>query len=512
MATFIRIISHRLQSIHPLFLFMVFSILVRCQAFTNPVLGYDEQFYLLMGDRMLHGALPYVDLFDRKPVGLFLIFAAIRASATTFGGDGFIQYKLVASLFAALTGYAIYRIARPISSGFAGGAAGALYILWLNLMEGAGGQAQVFYNLPVLLAAGLTWQALDAHKPSIAPVHRCQDRGLIVRGSTAMLLIGVALQIKYTAVFEGGFFGLTLLWVHWQAEKSLPKLAGVAGLWIGMAGLPTAAAMLFYASRGELQPFIFANFTSNFGHPPVPPAARIAGLIEIVALLIPLQLLALPNLHKMKIRFVAIWLAVALGGMLVFGSFLSSQYGMNVIVPLCIAAAPLLARPKYGRALAIAVMSMALIAGQAIIYRMEVLKGGARVAAFLSAYAQPKHGCLYVYSGFPALYMLTHSCLPTRWAFPDHLSALDEASGNAIGVDPAGEERRILATRPETIVDHYPVFAFGNPATRALLDQALIGSYHLVARARVGSGDDWLVYRLNQQAVATVGSNRLASP
>ena len=30
-----------------------------------------------------------------------------------------------------------------------------------------------------------------------------------------MLLAGIAMQIKYTAVFEGAFFGLTLLWLRW---------------------------------------------------------------------------------------------------------------------------------------------------------------------------------------------------------------------------------------------------------------------------------------------------------
>ena len=52
---------------------------VRAPTFGNPFLGFDEQFYLLVGDRMLHGALPYVDIFDRKPIGLFLLYAATRA-------------------------------------------------------------------------------------------------------------------------------------------------------------------------------------------------------------------------------------------------------------------------------------------------------------------------------------------------------------------------------------------------------------------------------------------------
>ena len=38
---------------------LLFAAIVRAQTFNNPVLGFDEQFYLLVGDRMLHGAVPW---------------------------------------------------------------------------------------------------------------------------------------------------------------------------------------------------------------------------------------------------------------------------------------------------------------------------------------------------------------------------------------------------------------------------------------------------------------------
>ena len=59
-------------------LLLCLAVAARWQTFGNPVLGYDEQFYLLVGDRMLHGALPYVDIFDRKPIGLFLMMLHMK--------------------------------------------------------------------------------------------------------------------------------------------------------------------------------------------------------------------------------------------------------------------------------------------------------------------------------------------------------------------------------------------------------------------------------------------------
>ena len=55
------------------------TLATRTQTFGNPLLGFNEQFYLLFGDRMAHGGvLPFIDIFDRKPCGLFLIDAATR--------------------------------------------------------------------------------------------------------------------------------------------------------------------------------------------------------------------------------------------------------------------------------------------------------------------------------------------------------------------------------------------------------------------------------------------------
>ena len=83
------------------------ALLLRAASFGNPVIEGDEGFYLLVGDRMRHGLLPYVDVWDRKPVGLFLVYAAIRL----LGGEGIWQYQLVATVFAAGTALLVSRIA-----------------------------------------------------------------------------------------------------------------------------------------------------------------------------------------------------------------------------------------------------------------------------------------------------------------------------------------------------------------------------------------------------------------
>jgi len=87
---------------------IVAAILLRLAHYGDPAIHMDEQFYLLVGEGMRHGELPYVDYWDRKPLGLFLIYWVIRL----LGGDGIIQYQLVATLFAAATAFVIRTIAR----------------------------------------------------------------------------------------------------------------------------------------------------------------------------------------------------------------------------------------------------------------------------------------------------------------------------------------------------------------------------------------------------------------
>ena len=474
---------------------MAFALLVRAQTFNNPVLGFDEQFYLLVGDRMLHGAVPYVDIFDRKPIGLFLIYAAIRE----LGGDGFLQYKLAACGFVAATALLIYRAARPISSSFAACVAACLYVLWLDFTGGEGGQAQIFYNLPVLMAAMLTWRAIRT------------GRRVVALGCLAMLFVGIAIQIKYTVTFEGLFFGTALLWVRYRSQPCRAALAVPALLWISCALLPTGLAALVYWRIGALQPFLFANFLSIFVRTPDPVPAQIAGLLKLCAILLPLLLFcALAPRGRQSdgmatAHFPLLWLGAAIAGVLLYGSFLAPQYGMPVLVPACIAAAPFFASYRRARLAAGGTLAVALAASQIGLARNQFQNGGRKQAHALARAALPLHGCIYVYDGYPALYMLTHSCLPTHWAFPGHLNTQDEDSVGAIGIDPAGEVRRILATRPEVIVDDAPAYEFGNPETRALVEEALARDYHLETEVKTGAARYRLVYRLNE----TVG---VASP
>ncbi len=291
---------------------------IRSGQFGNPLIHVDENFYLLVGDRMLHGALPYVDIWDRKPVGLFLLFAAIRL----LGGDGIVQYQVVATLCAAATAFVIARMAAPMAGLKAATVAGVVYLLLLGLVGGTGGQAPVFYNL---LVAGAAWATLIVStRPGVSP-GQIRRHGLIATG-----LIGLAMQIKYTAVFEGVFLGVSLMWAFWRCSEWLSHLAIDTALWIGLALAPTLAALARYACLGHTEAFLYANFLSIGDRSGASPDELLYRLSKAwKALHIPLFAVVLAAVLEPWRRFTAgpatfgfalIWPAAAVGGYLVFGT------------------------------------------------------------------------------------------------------------------------------------------------------------------------------------------------
>ena len=470
-------------------LLLALAFAIRCIWYGDPVIEVDEQYYLVIGDRILHGALPYVDIWDRKPVGLFLLYAGIRL----LGGAGIYQYQIVATLFAWGTALIVRRLAGTIASPRAAWIAGAIYLLWLDFFTGQGGLSPVFYNLFVAGAGLLTLKAVGRE---IDPARRFR------LGSAAMILCGLALQIKYTAVFEGIFFGLSLLWAQWRATSRIGGTA-VYGLgWAATALLPTAAALLAYAAIGHAQPYIYVNFVSIFVRGNAP-GIELLGRLGIILLSLSPLLAGLWIAQRNRAprapayHFLLQWFGAAAAGFLIFGTYYD-HYALPLLVSLCAAIAPAFdvtrGTRQTGLRLAAALGAIGVIATPVSYQIITTRKGNAAYARQVASIIDQARqgGSLYIYDGEPILYLLTQAPAATRFLFPYHLSQTLEAP--SIGVDPTTEFKRMLATRPAVIVDGIlqPQWRtpdrleeqreLFNPATRALLDRALARDYRLVAQ------------------------------
>ena len=463
------VLADRMRGVAPLLLLALVALGLRVWDFGNPVIHVDEQFYLLVGERMWQGAVPFVDIWDRKPVGLFLIYAI----AAAFPGDGILAYQLMATA-AAIATAAVVRTASLRVGARPSGAllAGIAYLLWLPMLGGRGGQAPVFYNLLVALAALWTLSL-----PALAETGR---RGAIMRsGLIACLFAGIAIQVKYTAAVEGAFVGLAHLW--WLRRAGARWGAVAAGVVaFAAAGItPTAIAFAAYAAMGHAEAFWFANFSSIFLRAPYPPGELAMRLLGIAAQLSPLIACALlgwrlrPRPTPAPLALAYGWLIAALLGFAAIGTFFD-HYALPLIAPLALlSAATFGRRPRaavgaFGIGLLLFLAERAFVADDA---------PGARETARLVA-LNARGECPYVFIGDTITYQLSGTCLPTPYVFPNLLAYSTEQG--ATGIDEAAEVRRILSRRPPVIVTSTRTLAIWNPGSLAAVKTAMRRDYRRV--------------------------------
>lgn len=464
--------------------------LIRVAGLGDIVAHADEQYYLLVGDRILHwGATPYVDIWDRKPVGLFLLYAGIRL----LGGDGIVQYQIVALVAVALTsGIMAIWVARL--SGWPGAVAAVMLYNGLLVSHlGFGGQAEVFLNLPIVTAG---WLAHRLVMSQPAP------KRLVLVGSTAMLLCGLAVQLKPTAVLPGLFIGCALLWAAWRQGWNWWRITGVATAWVSLALLPTVIVVLYYAWNGLLSYWSFANVESIFYKAP-DRAEAVAHRIKDVWREFgrPFLLAAAVALGQGLVRWDRqLWMStVFLLGWLLSGiaafAVLSAAYPHYALVmaPMGCLLAGYAARCNLGGWVAlgyflnVSLNNMTLYE-QRLRENAKVAPQLLQMAKAIAPYVDERH-CLYVYHGPVILYTLTKACIPTRFAFPNHLSIRTEAIG--LDVNPVTEVRRIIASRPAVIVDGAFGFHQPNQATQRLVRAAVKKDYRSIALVRDKRGR-WL--------------------
>lgn len=462
----------------PLLLIIFFTLLYRAIRFGDPVIAPDEQLYLLVGDRMLQGQLPYVDLWDRKPIGLFLFYAAVRL----LGGDGIVQYQIVAALCVAATASLIWIIARRSANQTAALILALCYVVTLPPLQGAGGQAPVIYNLLMIIGA---WACLRAGDEQ-------ETRNILPFAMLAMVVSGIAIQFKYTPVVEGALFGCFILWHLHRCRTPPLRIVAIASAMIVVALIPTIAALGYYFGIGEFGTYVHANFTSIFERAPFPVEKQndqrwivlfVGGPLLVFGMLAAWALRPVRgNGEAGDYAFLLGWSLAAIAGFGLLGNFYDF-YFITVLPPVLVLIAPLLRTRLLGIAITGLLLVRPMLIDPAPLdaaprRRAQIDKLVTVLRPFVSK------RCLYVFDGPATLYLLTNACAPTRYIYPDHLQNPVEAP--ALGVAPAAEVARILLSKPGAIVTaDQPMIPRYNREVKQMLDEALARDYRVIARIKV---------------------------
>jgi hypothetical protein len=451
---------------------LLIAFATRFVALGNPVANPDDQFYLMVGDAMWHGNWPYIDIWDRKPFGLFALFAVIAG----IGNSSILAMNLIALMFAFATALVIRRIALIFAGNQGATLAGAAYLLTLPMFAGQTAQAPIFFNLPMAFAALALFKAIEVD-------------GLAIRrlAYLAMLGCGLAISLKPVAVAEGTYFGLAFLWLMLRRGMPPASIAGNAAVMILIALLPTLIPMLGYAAAGSdaFDAFFHANFISIFQKTSLGAGAQKAGLLYFLLFMGPLIAFAGLGLLErfrggadVRDRLLLGWVIAALGGYLIVPQFYD-QYALPLIVPLSVSTAIMLDRRDIGLLTFAALVAFCLMAGQVTAWSKN--RADAETYARLSRTVDEarRGGCILVNEGPTWLYRSTSACRLTPYLFPGHLNLITEV--NSVRVDTVAETQRILAQRPAVITFQPSTKGRHNPITERLLRNRLHDEYQLVA-------------------------------
>ncbi|WP_137678888.1 ArnT family glycosyltransferase [Aurantiacibacter suaedae] len=450
-----------------LFALLAAVVATRAVWFGDPVADYDEQLYSFIGWRLQYGELPYVDWWDRKPFGLFAIFGL----AHLLLGPGPIAFQLFAALSAFLAGWLTYANARLIGGRLAATFAGVVTIILLSAYGSHSGQSEIFFT-PLLLAMVRLLAERD-------------HPGFTRRAALAMLIGGLALQVKYTVVPHCLAFGLYALWIEHRRGANLATLAKRALLFVFLGLLPTLLIALLYLAAGGFEDFFFANFVSFFDRIPASQGRWQSRYRILVA---PLAVLAVGGIYATfrtrSPRDWAVWQLFVLFALASIGSvFLPGTvygyYFAGLVAPVALLAVPMF----DSRAVLRIVFNLLLLA--VLVYLLNLparydqsqqeRREAQRFAQAIAPYVDARRDCLWMFDGHTSLYRMTNSCVPTRFVYPDHLNNALETE--ALGVNQADEVARILATRPSVIVTaDRPVTPQNRKAT-ALVEAALAQKY-----------------------------------
>jgi len=426
------------RALHPGIVFALLlaaAFVLRFSTLGDPNLHGDEVFYHTVGVAMHHGALPYVDVWDRKPFGLFALTWAIAALSPSM-----LAFQIAAMLFAAGTAWCIALLAQRWTSPRGAMLAGLLYLLYLPVLQCFGGQSPVFYNLFIVAALLLAAQALPALRAGQVP------RAVPL----AMLLAGIGITIKTTAFFEAAFLGLWCAAALWRSPAARPLALRHIGQWALIGAAPAVVIALAYFSIGHWREYWHAMVTANLDKPPHWPTS-LARLRMMAAVLLPAAVLAALGLTRMAgpaRGFVLAWIGAAMLGLIANPNFYL-HYAAPLAVPLCVAASAFLARGLPGMAIMAVLAAMSIqIAPPRPGHAARSAAAIDRLVALVRGHKGP--GPLLLYDAPPQLYVETGQPFVTPLVFPTHLSHAIEKDTSHLST--LAETRRVLALRPGAVV------------------------------------------------------------
>ena len=423
------------------------AVLTRWFTFFPAVINHDESTYIVIGHELLRGKTYLFDVIDVKPIGIFLIYAAIDWLV----GGGIFGFRLFAALFMAGTAFCLYGLARRATGDSRiGWLAGVFYLFMASIFVyyGVSPNTELFFSLFTFGAIWLAWPA--------------GGRVNGARYATAGWLLGLGFMIKFFVAADALALGLLLLYVGYR-ENRLGPFVWRACLPMTVAFfLPFGAAVLYYQQLGALDVFWFYTFEVT-GNYPVERAwwESLIYMGDFLLRYSPFVILAVLALRRREhdgvFKYFLLLQMVCITAIILVPGKSFGHYQVQLMPPLALLAACYF-RPaywsaevfdrlrRYGR-IALPILAVALCLTHWAYYRQRTDEAGEvytylreRIAPGETFYAGDFHQILYQLLDRPPPTPYVHGSL---LYYEHHLRALD--------IDLRAETDRILAAAPDYV-------------------------------------------------------------
>jgi 4-amino-4-deoxy-L-arabinose transferase-like glycosyltransferase len=449
---------------------LLFTLGARAIGWGPSVINPDESIFSLAAREVTAGHLPYLTLFDNKPVGSTLILA----SGFALFGQSVLVVRLIGAAFAFASGMLVAALLRGGGFGRREAlSAGIVQIAYASAL-GLGGQA----TLTELLLAPFTVLAVLLLR-RLAVDERPGRRAALA--GAAGLACGVAVLIKIVPILPGlAVAGATLLLLLVRRRVTPKSAALLFAAFAAGAVAPMLVAAGVYAATGALDAFLWSNFGFAGAYAGIHPrpammAQRLGTAVDALWPLLALCVVALSgavaawrkerrvdDLLLIALAWVVAEVIAASASLQFFPHYfltavpalaVLSAYGVRVIAGWIGAARPgRVALVLGGLAALVAVERTQVDMARERLATPDV---PAKVAAAIRRAAPDRAlgraPTLFVTNyKLSGIYFLTGSPLPpTRFAIPAHLFSRQSAMTRA---DPQAEVARVIASRPEFIV------------------------------------------------------------
>ncbi|MCF8238389.1 MAG: glycosyltransferase family 39 protein [Saprospiraceae bacterium] len=220
-----------------------FAIAFRFFSFFPFVIDHDESTYLVIANELLNGQHYWLDIFDTKPIGIFLLYAVFIKIA----GHSIFFLRLLTAIWIGITASLIHDIQKQwCPDGPAAWLAGMFYLGMISLFTfyGVSPNTEIYFSSLAILAIWLVFRWPR------------QWWSFLLAGFS----IGVALIIKQAVLFDAIALGLFLLWRIFNKKEKMGRKLLQLGSMTAMSLIPLLMIMLWYIRLDALDVFIDHQF------------------------------------------------------------------------------------------------------------------------------------------------------------------------------------------------------------------------------------------------------------